>query len=40
VDGDQPAGALLEAVEQCDVHPVAGVHDDVGSVDRDPQRMR
>ena len=37
---DQPAGALLEPVEQGDVDPVAGVHDDVRGVDRRPQGMR
>jgi hypothetical protein len=40
VDGDQPAGTLLEAVQQRDVHPVTGVHDDVRGVDRGPQRTR
>ena len=40
VHRDQPAGTLLEPVQQRDVHPVAGVHDDVGVVDRGPHRMR
>jgi hypothetical protein len=39
-DGDQPSRALLQAVEQREIHPVAGVHDDVRGVDRGPQRMR
>jgi hypothetical protein len=40
VHRDQPPGALLELVQQGDVHPVAGVDDDIGVVDRGPQRMR
>ena len=35
-----PSGAGLELVEEGDVDPVAGVHDDVGGLDRGPQRMR
>ena len=35
---EQPPRARLERVEQRDVDPVAGVHDDVGAVDRVPHR--
>ena len=40
VDAHQPRRPRLERVEQVDVHPVAGVHDHVGRVDRRPQRFR
>jgi hypothetical protein len=40
VHGEQPARAPFQLVQQGDVHPVTGVHDDVGGVDRGPQVMR
>jgi hypothetical protein len=40
VHADQPPGACLEQVQQCRVDPVAGVHDDVGGLDRRPEGMR
>ena len=40
VHADQPPGARLEQVQEGRVDPVAGVHDDVGGLDRRPQGMR
>ena len=39
VHPDQPPGARLEQVQQRDVDPVAGMHDDVGGLDRRPEGM-
>jgi hypothetical protein len=36
----QSPGPLLEQVQEGGVHPVTGVHDDVGGLDRGPQSMR
>ena len=40
VHAHEPPGAGLDQVQQRHVHPVAGMDDDVGGLDRDPQRTR
>ena len=40
VDAEQPGRPPLQLVEERDVDPVAGVHHDVGRLDRRPQGTR